>query len=83
MIRRDSKGYIFRDAIHPEIPYRCVQEFTEKGDLVLSPFAGSGTILAVAHDLRREAIGYEINKDLERLIHESVHGPRPKIYDAR
>lgn len=83
MIRKDSKGFVFRDAIHPGIPKRCIDEFTLKEDLVVSPFAGSGTILAVAEDMGRNWVGYEINKGLEDLIKESVSkDKRPKIYDS-
>ena len=83
MQRRDSKGFVFRDAIHPEISRRCIREYTRKGDLVVSPFAGSGTILATAEELGRDWVGYEINKSLERLIRESIHGPvRPRIYNT-
>jgi modification methylase len=82
MQRRDSTGYKFPDAIHPEISRRCIREFTQEGDIVLSPFTGSGTILATAEELGRNWIGYEINTDLERLITESIYGPRPKAYEV-
>ena len=81
MMRKDSKGFVFRDAIHPDIPRRCIDEFTSKGELVVSPFAGSGTILAVAEEMKRNWVGYEINKNLELLIKESIYGPKPKVYN--
>lgn len=80
MQRRDSAGFLFRDAIHPEIVKRCVDEFSRAGDLVLSPFAGSGTIVTVAELMGRDWVGYEVNTKLRRLIQESVEGPRPEIY---
>jgi DNA modification methylase len=73
--RRDSRGYIFRDAIHPEIVRRCVEQFTSTGDLVVSPFVGSGTVLSVANRMGRRCIGFEINGDLKRLITESLERP--------
>lgn len=73
--RRDSRGYVFRDAIHPEIVRRCLEQFTSPGDLVVSPFAGSGTILSLAKLMGRRCIGYEINRDLRRLITESIERP--------
>ncbi|MFH0961798.1 MAG: site-specific DNA-methyltransferase [archaeon] len=83
MIRVDSNGYEFTEAIHPEIPRRCIRLFTKEGDVVLAPFTGSGTVQAAAHELNRNWVGYETNKNLERLISESIFGPiRPDIYKA-
>ena len=72
MQRRDSSGVIFRDAIHPEIVKRCVDEFSRKGDLVLSPFVGSGTVCAVAERMQRPWVGYEVDPKRRRVIEESV-----------
>lgn len=80
MQRRDEAGFLFRDAIHPEIVKRCVDEFSRPGDLVASPFAGSGTICTVAELMERDWVGYEINTRLRQLIRESVAGPRPQVY---
>lgn len=80
MQRRDSRGFLFRDAIHPVIVKRCLDEFTREDDLVVSPFAGSGTICTVAEIMQRDWIGYEVNTRLSRLIEESIIGPRPDIY---
>ena len=76
MTRRDSRGFVFRDAIHPEIVKRCLERFTSTGDLVISPFAGSGTILSVANLMGRRCVGYEINRELKVLIEESIRTPQ-------
>ena len=56
-------------AIMPEeIVRRCVRLFTYAGDVVLDPFAGSGTTLKVAKELERNYIGYEISKSYEKII---------------
>ena len=56
-------------AIMPEeIVRRCVRLFTYVGDTVLDPFAGSGTTLKVAKELKRNYIGYEISKSYERVM---------------
>jgi len=44
-----------------ELPHRCIQLYTYQGDVVLDPFAGSGTTcLAAKHD-QRGYVGYEVN----------------------
>lgn len=56
-------------AIMPEeIVRRCVRLFTYVGDTVLDPFAGSGTTLKVAKELKRNYVGYEISKSYENVI---------------
>lgn len=56
-------------AIMPEeIVYRCVRLFTFVGDVVLDPFAGSGTTLKVAKENDRNFIGYEIVKSYKSVI---------------
>lgn len=51
-----------------EIVRRCVKLFTFVGELVLDPFAGSGTTLKVAKELGRDYVGYEISKSYEKVI---------------
>ena len=51
---------------HPcPIPYelavRIILISTEPGDLIIDPFAGSGTIIKAALDNKRRAIGFEID----------------------
>lgn len=61
-------------AIMPEeIVRRCVKMFTCIGDVVLDPFAGSGTTLKVAKELGRRYIGYEIVKNYQKIIHEKLN----------
>jgi DNA modification methylase len=48
----------------------CILAGSKKGDMVLDPFAGSGTTLAVAQRLGRRAIGIELNPNYVKLIQE-------------
>lgn len=43
-----------------ELPARCILLSTDPGDLVVDPFAGSGTTLRAAHKLRRHAVGVDL-----------------------
>lgn len=47
---------------------KLVEHFTKPGDLILDPFAGSGTTLAAAYKLKRRAIGIEINEQYVKQI---------------
>ena len=51
-----------------ELPERCIKAGCPQGGVVLDPFAGSGTTLAVARDLGRRSIGIELNPEYVRLI---------------
>lgn len=60
-------------AIMPEaIPYRLIKLFSFVDDIVLDPFAGSGTTLKVAKELNRHFIGYEIYEAYKSVIEEKL-----------
>jgi site-specific DNA-methyltransferase (adenine-specific) len=50
-----------------ELPHRLIQLFTFKGDVVLDPFAGSGTTCLAAARTGRRYVGYEVNPEYVRL----------------
>ena len=45
---------------------RLIQIFTDYGDVVIDPVAGSGSTLRAALELNRNAYGFEIKKDFYR-----------------
>lgn len=56
-----------KDNPHPcPIPYELAKRIilltTKEGDLVVDPFAGSGTVLKAAKDTGRNYLGFEIDK---------------------
>ena len=46
-----------------ELPERCIELTTTPGDVVLDPFAGSGSTCVAADRLDREFVGIELNPD--------------------
>jgi site-specific DNA-methyltransferase (adenine-specific) len=46
-----------------ELPSRLIQLFSFREDMVLDPFAGSGTSCSVAKSLGRRSIGVDVNPD--------------------
>lgn len=55
-------------AFPEELPYRIIKLFSYVGETVLDPFAGSGTTMKVARNLKRNSIGIEIDKKLSVII---------------
>ena len=55
-----------------ELPYRLIQLYTFKGDVVLDPFMGSGTTAIASLKSGRKFIGYENNPDYVKLAHERI-----------
>lgn len=63
---RDDKNTT--EKIHPtQKPVRLIEKlinwFTDEGDVVIDPVAGSGSTLIAANNLHRKAYGFEIKKD--------------------
>lgn len=65
-----TKGYPEAHfAVYPEeLPERCIKAGSKEGDIVLDPFAGSGTTLWVSKRLGRKAVGYELSSEYCELI---------------
>ena len=69
--KKPYKGAHF--ATYPEELIKpCILAGSEKNDIVLDPFMGSGTTAAVARSLGRYYIGCELHKDYSKLIGERV-----------
>ncbi len=64
---------IEHEAMFPEeLPKRLIKMYTFVGDTVLDPFLGSGTTVKAALNLKRNAIGYEINEKFLNVIREKL-----------
>ena len=70
---RGDSAYGEHSALMPEeMARRCVRLFSAVGDIVLDPFAGSGTTLKVAKELGRGFIGYEIMGNYRSVIEKKL-----------
>ena len=67
---RPYKGH--RAVFPPELIDPCILAGSRPGDIVLDPFAGSGTTLVTAAKQGRRAIGIELNLDYCNLIVKRV-----------
>jgi DNA modification methylase len=59
-------------AFPKDLPAWFIKLFTDAGDLVLDPFAGSGTACVAAHELKRRFIGVEIKDEYHKLALENI-----------
>ena len=59
----------------PEIPEKCIKAGSRKGDTVLDPFGGAGTVAMVAESLGRSWVLCEINPEYVEMIKRRVSGP--------
>jgi len=55
-----------------ELPYRLIQLYSFKGDVILDPFAGSGTTCLSALKSERDYIGYDVNQEYIELANTRI-----------
>lgn len=65
------------EKIHPtqkpiKVLENLIRVFTDEGDVVIDPCAGSGSTLKAAIQLNRQAYGFEIKKDFFKLANEKM-----------
>jgi len=62
-----------------ELPYRLIQLYTFKGDVILDPFMGSGTTAIAALKADRKYIGYDIDPAYVKQAEERIAPYRLQI----
>lgn len=50
-----------------------IRLFTDEGDVVIDPCAGSGSTLLAAEQLKRPSYGFEIKKEFVKAFYENIH----------
>lgn len=58
----------YRGATPSWIIWQLLTRYTREKDLVVDPMCGSGTTLAVARDLKRRALGYDLASNAEGIF---------------
>jgi DNA modification methylase len=71
--KRDIRDKSVHPAVYPiALAAKCIETFTHKGELVLDPFAGTGSTLLAAQDLGRNAVGFDLKKEYVELANERL-----------
>ena len=73
--KRDNKKEYPK--IHPtqkpvSVLKKLIEIFTDEGDIVIDPCAGSGTTLRAASELNRNSYGFEVSKEFYNKAQESM-----------
>jgi modification methylase len=56
-----------------ELPYRCIQLYTFKGEVVLDPFCGIGSTCIAAIKSGRQFVGYDVNKQYVEIANRRIN----------
>lgn len=68
-----SKATRERSGAYPfDIPYRLINMYSVKGDIVLDPFLGTGTTALAALAAGRNSVGYELDLSLDASVRETL-----------
>ena len=69
-----KRANVYHGNFTPQIPEQMIRRYTEPGEIVLEPFAGSGTTLYEAEILNRRYIGMDINEEILNYVERQMAG---------
>jgi site-specific DNA-methyltransferase (adenine-specific) len=74
------------EKLHPtqkpiELLKTLISIFTDEGDVVIDPCAGSGSTLVAAQELKRKGFGFEIKKNFHKLAENWINEEHQKLSD--
>jgi len=70
---RDVRDKSVHPATFPiSLAKKVIELFTHKGELVLDPFVGSGTTLVAAKDIKRNAVGFDLQQKYVDLCEQRL-----------
>lgn len=69
----------YKGATPSYIIWNLLQRYTKEKDLVVDPFAGSGTTLDVARDLGRRALGYDVHPSRKDIFNVDARKLPPEL----
>lgn len=82
---RDIRDKNIHPATYPiSLARKCIELFTHRGELVVDPFAGSGSTMVAARDVNRNCVGFDLSEKYiglcnERLSQQTVFGETEQI----
>ena len=65
----------------PALIEPCILAGSKPGDIVLDPFSGSGTTLAVAAKHHRHGIGLELKREYIEMSHRRLNKVQPVLIE--
>lgn len=61
---------------------RCIRAASRPGDVILDPFAGTGTVVRVAERLQRVGIGIDLNADYVAIAERRTNGVQLQMVEV-
>ena len=58
---------------------KLIEIFTDEGDVVIDPCAGSGSTLIAGQQLKRKCFGFEIKKNFHKLAEKWIDNEFTKL----